>query len=391
MSNERDLDTVGTTLRNTMVDLSSKQFDQLIVFLLKELGPTSTIDFVPADRESDIDLVVETTYPFLDVQYGVRLEQLPTTEPVLKASVRALAANLDEAGLHTGVLITTGELPSPVLDTASTLGVSTIDGFELAALLIENELGFTSDGESVELDSSFWELFRGQHRTDTIPSIEVPQADSIDRLDQTLSAIAAGNHDKEQIAEAVSALSGDSFNPRQADYYGTAGWLLGFLHKDYDSSGGGRPGRWGLTRLGKTYLEHRRANEADQAEELLHAQIRRIEIIRRILHQLQDAGTMGRDEIALIVDEETALGGSTVNRRTLTLVRWLEKLPEISTSGSGPSQQLRYEPGGAIPQAGPARTPRTPHRAASESSDQEATTGPADEDSILDDIVSSFD
>lgn len=93
MSNEWDLDTVGTTLRSAMVELTAKQFDQLIVFLLKELGPTSTIEFVPADRESNIDLVVETTHPFLDVQYGVRLEQLPTTKSVSKSIVRALAAS----------------------------------------------------------------------------------------------------------------------------------------------------------------------------------------------------------------------------------------------------------------------------------------------------------
>lgn len=379
---------VESKLRTAMVELTHKQFDQLCVFLLQEISPESTVDFVIREIDSEIDLVGDVEHPFLELRYGVRLEQLPTSDEVSSTDVRAFAANLRERELHTGVVITTGSISETAADVAATLGVSLIDGDQFANLLVSNELGFEQQDGTVNLDENFWDLFRGQERTDTVPTIEVPQADSIDRLDQTLRAVDAGNHDKDAIADEVSRIADESFDPRQADYYGTAGWLLGFLHKDYASSDTGSRGRWGLTRLGSTYLSHRRAGERDTADEILHRQIRQIEIIQRILTRLEAEGTMRREEITALVGEETELGGTTVSRRTRTLINWLEHLPSVTTSGSGPEQVVQYTAAAEVPTGTEsAMEERTAD------SDQLGTQEepPRDEDTILDEIVASFE
>lgn len=212
-------DVAVTKLRDAVVELTPKQFDQLSVFLLQEVGPPGTIKFVPADAESDVDLEAEVDHPLLEITYGVQNAQRPIHDEISASKLRAFAANLQERNLHTGVLLTTCEISAPVKTTASSLNVTTVDGEELAELLVANELGVELSDGSVTLDEAFWDLFRGQKRSETIPSTEVPQADSIKRLDQTLKAVHSGNHEKTAIADEVSQLASVSFNPRQADYY----------------------------------------------------------------------------------------------------------------------------------------------------------------------------
>lgn len=375
-----------STLRQSIAELTPKQFDQLIGFLLEEIDNDAAIEFVTSTSLSGIDLTVTQPHPLVNFSYGIRLERIGVNEAVSEEVIRSVAKGIEEDSIEVGVVISTGEFTQETKGTAERLGVSLIDGSQLASLLLEYELGFTETNGEWVLDESFWELLRGQTRSDTIPSLEIPQADSIERLTQTLTAIATGNHHKDDIAEKVESLSGDSFDPRQADYYGTAGWLLGFLHKDR----GGR-GRWGLTRLGDSYLSHRENGDTDSAQEILFGQIRDIEIIWRILEVLRTEGEMDRDAITNLVDEETELGGSTVPRRTRTVINWIEKLPEIEVSGRGRTQRLHYL--GHDEPTSPAGLPDDTDAMASEP--VEDSTGfvnkPPDEDLILDDIMAAFD
>lgn len=333
---------IKADLRNAIVDLTGKQFDQLILFLLKELDEQAMIEFVPETSSVDLDFSAARPHPIVPINYGIKHKQVTATETVSVDLVRQVAASIEEQSYETGAVITTGSFSSQAQKTAQRLDVELIDGGELADLLIEEKLGFTENGSELVLDEDFWDLFRGQTRSDTVPSIEIPQADSIDRLTQTLTAVAAGNHHKDDIAAEVESITGDSFEPRQADYYGTAGWLLGFLHKERQANGATGRGRWGITRLGRTYLSLRKNGEDETAARLLQNQIRGIEVIRRILNTLQETKVMKRDAVEELVNEETELGGTTVPRRTLTIIQWFKQLPEVEVTGRGSSQELRY-------------------------------------------------
>lgn len=371
-----------------MGQLSDKQFDQLVVFLLEELGSTADIQFVPESTDSSVDIEVTMDHPFVELEYGVHLVHLPPTEALRSRSVEQFATDLEAHSAPTGVVVTSGKLPEAVRSTASERGVTVLSGTELSQLLVDHELGFVRSADGITIDTEFWDLFRGQVRRTTIPSREIPQADSVDRLGQVLRAIDAGHCDKWAIAEAVETVSGDSLDPRQADYYCLAGWLLEFLHEDRDSDGEPTRGRWALTRRGQTYLSHRAAANDSAAEALLQQQIRRIEILRRILDALRENGTMIRAAIADLVEEETELTGTTVSRRTLTLVRWLEELPKVSTTGTGPEQKVWLAEHATEQET---LTDCQADSTASESTSSDPDSDPPDESTILDDITASFD
>lgn len=387
VSNEPD-DSVESVLQAALLDLTAKQFDQLIVFLIEEVVQNADVSFSPKVETRGIDLVVTHLSPFLDVKYGIAIDQRDSKKDVPVEDVDSFAESLSDESLSTGTVLTNGQFSEEAAALAEDRGVSLVDGEELSSLLIQHELGFTVTGERVELDEAFWDLFRGQTRSETVPSLEVPQADSIDRLNQVLASVDAGNHHKIEIADAVESDSGDSFDPRQADYYGTAGWLLEFLHKDRNQTDGGGRGRWSLTRRGQSYISYVESGQSERAQILLQEQIRDMEIVRRILEQLADSGVLRREELAEIVGEETQLGGTTVGRRTLTIVRWLENLPEIRTSGSGSSQRIEY-----VSDSRPAGD--TTAQSLDDSDRESIETGTdanvPDEDSIMDEILASFD
>lgn len=391
MTTYESTDALEPDLRDAIVDLTPKQFDQLVLFLLNELDEEASVEFVPDTDHADLDFTVSRDHPIVPITYGIKLSQIPVDDVVPVEIVRSVAASVEEADYAAGAVMTTGTFSEPARESADRLGVELVDGDGLAGLLIDEQLGFREAGDRLTLDEEFWDLFRGQTRTHTIPTLEVPQADSIERLTQTLSAVAAGNHHKEDIAQKVEQLSGDSFDPRQADYYGTAGWLLGFLHKERETAGATGRGRWGITRLGKTYLSLRERGDDDAATELLRGQIRSIEIFRRILQAVRDAGTMRREDVADLVDKETELGGSTVRRRTTTLVKWLAELPEIEVSGRGPSQEIGYLASADTAASEPPHSTPAEATASAAGEPEGAAGAPIDENQVMDEILSSFE
>jgi len=95
----------------------------------------------------------------------------------------------------------------------------------------------------------------------------------------------------------------------------------------------------GLTRVGEEYLTYLEQENAESARKLLATQIRDVEIIARVYAQLETEGELLRRDITKILDAETALSGSTTNRRARTIGEWLVQLPEITTSGRGSDQR----------------------------------------------------
>jgi restriction system protein len=216
-----------------------------------------------------------------------------------------------------------------------------IDGDRLTDIMIESHIGVVTDNESYELDPTFWSAFEKPERTDTIPSLEVPQADNFEVIRTVIQAVGVGSDVKPDIAEYVRRQTdSDSFDPRQADYYGIAAWLLQFLHKEQEVETDNHTiRRWGLTRLGEEYLTHLDRGNRESADALLTQQIRDVEIISRVYAQLEEDSNLSRRDITEILADETTLSDSTTRRRARTVGEWLVCLPEITTSGRGSEQQ----------------------------------------------------
>lgn len=256
-------------------------------------------------------------------------------------TLRGFKGALSEQQYHIGTVITTSSFTSGAVTSADQDFIRLIDGDRLTDLMVTSEVGIVETAESYELDSTFWAAFDKPERTDTIPSLEVPQADNFDVIRAVVHAVGTGADIKPDIAEHVRTTTDeDSFDPRQADYYGMAAWLLQFLHKEQQVEINSHSiRRWGLTRVGEEYLTYLEQENAESARKLLATQIRDVEIIARVYAQLETEGELLRRDITKILDAETALSGSTTNRRARTIGEWLVQLPEITTSGRGSDQR----------------------------------------------------
>lgn len=379
------------SLRQAIATLSNKQFDQLIFFLINEIENEDTVSFIPDTQEGNLNLKVDHTLPLLTIQYGIAVIQHSDDSHVSAEVVRSVNDSVNESNhIDAGVMVTASTPTDEAESVAVNRGVELVDGDELVTLLIEHGLGINNQNGAVVLNETFWKLFRGQTRSGVIDSLEIPQADSLSRLRQTLSAIESGNHHKEDIARNIERISGESFEPRQADYYATAGWLLGFLHKERRSEKVTGRGRWGITRLGQTYLSTYESGNYATADRVLSNQIRSIEIVRRIIAELQNQGSLSRDDLIDIIARESELGGSTVGRRARSVVNWMTELSEIN-NGSG-DQYLSYSESNelSIKQVS-MDTDREPAMIDDQTTETSTQDPVKNENQILDNIISSFE
>jgi restriction system protein len=250
---------------------------------------------------------------------------------------------LTDQEYHIGTVITTSSFTNGAGESAEKDSIRLIDGDRLVDIMLSSEIGAIELDENVyKLDSEFWNAFESPEEADTIPSLEVPQADNFEIVRIVLQAVSSGADIKPEITAYIENETSDTWDPRQADYYGIAGWLLGFLHKEQRVEvDGKRVRRWGLTRAGEEYIELLDRGEFQRAQERLHDAIRSVEVVSRIYKELEDEDTLLRQEISDMLAEETDLGGSTVPRRAQTVAQWLATLPEVETSGSGPREKFR--------------------------------------------------
>lgn len=329
--------------------LDHEQFEILCKMVLERAERTRDLELTPFRSDGGIDIHAVIDRDLVYARLGVQVKQYAPDNTVGPGSIQRFKGALTDGGYHVGTFVTTSSFTSGARESADRDDVRLVDGERLASVMVGDEVGVveTDDG-TYEPDDEFWAAFETPERSDAVPSLEVPQADDFETLVSVLEAIDAGRDRKPDVAAFVEAEGGDTFAPRQADYYGLAAWLLGFAHKERRVEVDGRKvRRWGLTRDGEAYLAHLERGETAAARQLLRAAIRDVEIVDRVLARLRAAGTLSRDEIADVLEAETELGGTTSARRAVSVVRWLEELPEIEVSGTGSSQTIRYVPGRA--------------------------------------------
>ena len=312
--------------------------------VIERAEPTQELELTPFRGDGGIDIHAVIDRTLFHARLGVQAKQYGPDNPVGVQTLRGFKGALSEQQYHIGTVITTSSFTAGAVTSADHDFIRLIDGDQLTDLMITSEIGVTVVNESYELDSTFWAAFDKPERTETIPSIEVPQADNFDVMRAVVGAVGTGADIKPDIAEHVRTVTTEaSFDPRQADYYGMAAWLLQFLHKEQQVEiDGHRIRRWGLTRVGEEYLTYREHGDSESAHQLLAAQIRDVEIIARVYATLETEGELLRRDITTILTEETTLSGSTTNRRARTVGEWLVQLPEVTTSGRGSDQQYTF-------------------------------------------------
>lgn len=326
------------------LSIDSEQFEQLCKMLIGRSEQTRDLELTPFRGDGGIDVHAIIDRDLFHARLGLQAKQYAPENTVGARTLRSFKGALNDQEYHIGTVITTSSFTDGAIESADRDYIRMIDGEALTSIMLESEIGVLDSGDSgYDPDEEFWAAFEKPEDSDIIPSLEVPQADNFGVVELVLRAIESGLDIKPDIKQYLEGKTGDEWAARQADYYGIAGWLLGFLHKEQQVQVENHSvRRWGLTRDGEEFLELRDRGEEYAATERLHTAIRNVEIISRIYNRLEGERVLERQGLTAILAEETELSGSTTGRRARTVGQWLIELPEVRTRGHGSTQKYEY-------------------------------------------------
>lgn len=327
---------VEARLFDQIMSISDRQFEQFCKIILSELESVEEVELTPKSGDKGIDVTGRIGQELYDVTMGIQAKQY--TSSISGEAIRTFRGSLDSQGHRWGVFITTSEFSESAVKRAEEFEITLIDRERLLEILIQNEVGVSEQDSTYTLDREFWEIF--DLTTDSgevIPSEEVPQANDLDTLLVVIEAIRRGYRYKLDIAEYMNRETSETWDTRQADYYALAGWALGYIHKDVIGEYDGQQMRkWGLTRSGERLSELVRqkgvttVTEDQEVGQNVASHLREMEVVRRVLVKLEEAGEVDHSELVTLVAKETTLNEETAHRRFSTLANWMEDLlPEV--------------------------------------------------------------
>ena len=153
-----------------------------------------------------------------------------------------------------------------------------------------------------------------------IPSADIPQADILDEVVNTILAVSKGARSYGDIARDIHKVE------RQGRYYRRAGEILGFLRNEH------RHNRVTLTDTGQRFI-----NNPREREQLLANAVLSSRVFQRIIPFLEAAGNDGasREDLErFIVDVTEPVGKTMISRRLSTITNWMKRISMLHEDGS---------------------------------------------------------
>lgn len=328
-------------LRARMFDADPEGFEVLCKMVLVRRLNTESLQVTAFQNDGGIDIEGVIDEDVVRARLGVQVKRYAEGNTVSNHSIQRFDGALSQSNHQIGTYITSSSFTKPAVQAAQDLQICYIDGERLASIMVDEEIGVVEGASGYERHDEFWRAFDEPEQEDVVPTGEIPLANSFETLRRVLRAIDETAGSKTEVHAYVTDHTGESFEARHADLYGTAGWLLGFVHKDTPREVGGREvRRWGLTREGVEYLALHDQGNADDAGQRLVEAIRDVEIIRRVVDEIDADGDLTYEELRAVLRRETNLSDSSVARRASTVVQWLIALPEIEQRPDGRSKRF---------------------------------------------------
>lgn len=319
-----------------MYEITPEVFEVLCKMVLTRRLNTTALQVTAFRQDEGIDIEGVIDEDVLRLMFGAQVKQYDEGNTVSSRHIQRFSGALSQANHQVGTYITSSSFTQPAVETAEELQIHLVDGQHLAGTMVEHEIGVEEKRGEYETVDQFWQALEEPEREDTVPSNEVPLANSFESLRLFLKAIEETDGSKREVHRTI-----DDFEARHADLYGTAGWLLGFVHEETPKEVNGREvRRWGLTNNGLEYLRLHERGDTDEARERLVEAIRDVETINRLYAEIETRGELTYDELRDEIAEETTLSESSVVRRSSTVAQWLTTLPEVEEGANGRSKKL---------------------------------------------------
>lgn len=308
-------------LMNLILSMTERDFEKFSKECIDQYKNTDNSKVRPITRDNGIDFEGE----FENIKFAGQAKHNKITNTISRPKLSQLAGdafifdNFDEA-----YFVTTSYYTRNAKEKARDCDkMNIIDGDKLINIIIDNEIGVNKTSSGYNIDKHFWKKYDKKLR-DEIDTIEIPQADSISKLDDCILAINKNYHYSPEILKHIDGIS----DKRQADYYANLAKNLGFAYKDGTGEYNGKNmNKWYLTDLGRQYLDSIKKNKDKEDRNILQNQIRNLSIIEKVLDTMNPK--ISKDKIEDIVDKYTDLADSTTVRRSDTVKKLLNELPEI--------------------------------------------------------------
>lgn len=331
-------------LRERYMDLNPEEFEQLCKIVTEQVEGPAYIQLTPFQGDGGLDITGDVGHAFFDARFGVQVKQYQRN--IGEPSIRTFVGSLNTNDCQAGCYITSSSFTDSAVKRAENarIPIVLVDGEDLTEIIFDRRIGVeeTEDGDIFETDLDFWTIFDKTTGDNLISSDEIPQANKVDILNIVLHGIDQGYRYKPEIRDYMEIHASEDWRLRQADYYATAGWCLGYVHKDTRGQYRDREmRRWGLTRDGQEYVKLIDDGDDEDAHDHLVDHIREMEIVRRLLPEIKGRGVISSIEFKDMFFEEVSLNRETSDRRASTVGQWLSMLPEIRRKGHG--GRLEYE------------------------------------------------
>ena len=323
-------------LRDRMYETTPELFEILCKMVLARRLQTESVQVTAFRQDEGIDIEGRIDEDVFSALFGAQVKRYAEGNTVGNNYIQRFSGALTQANYQTGTYITSSSFTEPAAAAADELQIQLVDGERLAMTMVQHRIGVNEQQQGYEVDSEGWDALAEPEQEATVPSNEVPLANSFETLRRFLKAIETTDGTKSAIHGEVA-----EFDSRHADLYGTAGWLLGFVHKDTPKLVDGREvRRWGLTSTGTKYLRLHERGDTQAAEKLLIDAVREVEIVTRVYEQLERGGELSYDDLKATLAAETTLSQSSVDRRSSTVAQWLTVLPDVEAVPDGQSKKF---------------------------------------------------
>lgn len=150
-----------------------------------------------------------------------------------------------------------------------------------------------------------------------IASDDVPQADTLSDVVATVEAVDQGAITFHDIASHIGKVD------RQGRYYRRAAEILGFVQNEHNHSR--------LTQLGRIFLD----GTAVEKQEMLARAMLSSRIMLRVIPFFEGhPGGVSRESLQAFISQVTDTTANMIQRRTVTILRWLETIGVIQERGN---------------------------------------------------------
>lgn len=309
--------------------LDERQFVHLGKSVLERAEGPASCEVLDEGAPGGLDIIGHVSESLYQGQFGFAVVQ---ANEVGEEIVEEVRQSLEKRGCGFGSILTNGQFTEAARAAAHQSvnpSVKLIDGENLASVMISEFIGVYSEDGDYLIEHEFWTRFE-KFDSDLIPSSAVPQADSFDVIEETISAVSEGNQYSPEIREYLIAATEDDWTRRQIHYYTLAAQSIGFLEATDGEYDGYAMRKWELTSKGDQLLDLDESNRSSFLREL----IREMPIFELILAEMSDQ-KITQNDIKSIIRRETEVTGTTVSRRASTIRSWLRNIREVKINDQG--------------------------------------------------------